>query len=154
MSRAANVCAAACLSLASAARGADLSQLAFLAGSWQGEENGVLVEERWMEPRAGCMLGVNRTTKGDRLLEFEFLRLEAGADGVAYLASPAGRPETRFALVEASEKRAVFENRQHDFPRRILYWLHGDGRLHARIEGARDGKPASMEWTWSRVATK
>ncbi len=63
MRRAANVCAAACLSLASAARGADLSQVAFIAGSWQGEENGVLVEERWMEPRAGCMLGVNRTPR-------------------------------------------------------------------------------------------
>jgi hypothetical protein len=41
----------------------------------------------------------------------------------------------------------VFENKEHDFPQRILYW-RGKGALHARIEGLRDGQPRSLEWRW------
>jgi hypothetical protein len=59
-----------------------------------------------------------------------------------------GRPPTPFKLVESGERRAVFANPQHDFPKRILYWLAKDGALHARIEGDA-GK--SMEWRWERA---
>ena len=64
---------------------------------------------------------------------------------------PGGAPPTSFCAVEVGERRVVFENREHDFPQRILYWLTADGRLHARIEGPLDGKEAAMEWTWSRL---
>jgi hypothetical protein len=41
----------------------------------------------------------------------------------------------------------VFENPEHAFPRRILYWRDG-ANLHARIEGHR-AREAQLEWTWS-----
>ena len=34
----------------------------------------------------------------------------------------------------------MFENRQHDFPQRILYWLDAAGAMHARIEGPQGGQ--------------
>ena len=48
-------------------------------------------------------------------------------------------------------RRAVFENRQHDFPQRILYWLDASGAMHARIEGPQGGKTVSEEWVWRKV---
>jgi hypothetical protein len=56
-----------------------------------------------------------------------------------------------FKLVEAGEQRAVFQNLQHDFPQRILYWIDAAGALHARIEGPQAGKTVSEEWVWTKV---
>ena len=55
-------------------------------------------------------------------------------------------------MIEQGEQRVVFENAEHDFPQRIIYWMTKDGSLHAKIEGSLGGKPASEEWTWRRTA--
>jgi hypothetical protein len=130
---------------------AKLDQLAWMAGAWQGPDGDAQVEEHWIAPKGGTMLGVNRTVSGGRTVEFEFLRIEQQGDSLVYLASPGGRPATPFKLVESGEARAVFENPNHDFPRRVSYRLNADGSLTARIEGTRGGKPASKEWTWRRA---
>jgi len=85
------------------------------------------------------------------MVSFEFFRVTAGADGkIAYWASPLGRPPVPFTLKETSEKKAVFENLEHDFPQRILYWLDTQDRLHARIEGPKDAAEKAQEWTFHR----
>ena len=96
------------------------------------------------------MLGLHRDVAGGRAVSFEFLRIEKTADGIAYIAQPQGRPPTPFRLIESSASRAVFENKAHDFPQRIIYWTEGDA-LHARIEGDQNGRRQSMEWTWKKV---
>jgi hypothetical protein len=85
------------------------------------------------------------------MVSFEFLRIQATPEGVVYFASPRGAAPTPFKLAELGEKRVVFENRQHDFPQRILYWLDPAGTLHARIEGPQGGKTVSEEWVWTRA---
>jgi Domain of unknown function (DUF6265) len=57
-------------------------------------------------------------------------------------------------MVESRDKRVVFENAEHEFPRRIIYWLGDDSSLHAKIEGTLGGKPASEEWTWRRSSAR
>ena len=79
------------------------------------------------------VLGWGRATRGETLLSFEVLRLEATDDGVFYVAAPSGRPPTRFRLVESSEGFAAFENPEHDDPRRIAYTQGPGGRLSARL---------------------
>jgi hypothetical protein len=122
-----------------------------MTGSWQGSDGGMEMEEVWLPPKGGAMLGLHRDVAKGRMVFFEFLRIEADKDGLVYLASPQGKPATPFRLVESAKNRAVFANPAHDFPERILYWLADDGRLHAKIEGSPGGKPASQEWSWSRV---
>jgi len=129
----------------------DLARLAWLEGRWEGASDGVAMEEHWTAPRGGALLGLHRDVKGGRMVSFEFLRIQATPEGVVYFASPRGSAPTSFRLVELGEKRAVFENRQHDFPQRILYWLDPAGALHARIEGPQAGKTVSEEWVWTRA---
>lgn len=130
---------------------ANLNELAWMAGSWGGIKNGVEMEELWQAPKGNTMLGLHRDVAKGRTILFEFLRIEATADGITYWASPNGRPATPFKLIELKGKRAVFENASHDFPQRIIYWLGEDGALHAKIEGMIKNKPASEEWTWQRI---
>jgi len=129
---------------------AGVDGLSWMAGRWTGTQEGVEMEELWTAPKAGSMLGLHRDASGNRTVSFEFLRIEGTADGLTYWASPGGRPATPFKLVDLSGRRAVFENAEKEFPRRILYWLGEDGSLHAKIEGTRGGQPASEEWRWTR----
>lgn len=128
-----------------------LDPVAFLAGTWTGEEGGVSMEELWTAPAGGLMLGLHRDVMPGKPAFFEFLRIEATPKGIVYLASPRGAPATPFPLVESGGNRAVFENRAHDFPTRIISRLTPEGELHARVEGTRKGKPAFEEWKWKRA---
>ena len=129
----------ACLALAwrddkPAAAAHTIDELAWIAGDWELEGGGSTTEERWIEPRGGAMFGVSRTVAGGKLVFFEFLRIETRKDELYYVAQPGGGKPTPFKLVEVKDGRAVFENKEHDFPKRILYSKTKDG-IDARIEG-------------------
>jgi hypothetical protein len=137
--------------LASAGPPFDVQQLAWLEGRWSGEKDGLSIEELWTAPRGGALLGVHSDVKGGRLASWEFLRIDSTSAGTFYFASPRSAAPTPFRLVELGEKRVVFENKQHDFPQRILYWLDGQAALHARIEGPDGGRTVAEEWVWTRA---
>ncbi len=129
-----------------------LATLAWLSGSWRGTQEGVESEEHWTSAAGGGMVGMHKDVKTGKMSGFEYLRIEVDAQQrICYVAMPGGAHPTSFCAVEVGEQRVVFENKKHDFPQRILYWLTADGRLHARIEGPLDGKEAAMEWIWSRL---
>jgi hypothetical protein len=124
-----------------------IADLAWLAGHWMRTEEGTRMEEGWFGPAGGIMLGLHRDVAPAGKVAFEFLRIAETAYGIVYFASPGGRPATAFPLKTIEANRAVFENQEHDFPQRILYWRDG-AMLHARIEGTIDGQPKSDEWAW------
>ncbi len=62
---------------------ARVSDLGWMSGRWMPETwNERWEEEIWSEPRGGIMLGYGRSGNGERLREFELLRIQAGEDGV------------------------------------------------------------------------
>lgn len=128
----------------------ELGKLSWMVGSWVSDAGPRQSDEHWTHAAGGTMFGVNRTVANDRTVFFEYLRIEKTEAGIVYLASPKGRqPPTAFTLIESGEKRAVFENPQHDFPQRIVYWREGEA-LRARIEGTVNGEAKSSEWGWRR----
>jgi hypothetical protein len=127
-----------------------LDQLSWLAGSWAADSAGTRIEEHWMTPRGGMMVGMHRDVVRGRAVSFEFFRIVEDSSGIAYLTSPGGRPAIRFSLKEMAKQRVVFENSTHDFPQRILYWIDAQGQLRARIEGTFQGKASAEEWAWKR----
>ena len=130
------------------AKAAKIDDLNWLSGSWSGESDGQQTEEQWLPPKAGMMLGVNRSVFANGKSMFEFLRIAETSDGLTYFASPRGAPATPFELKEISANRATFENLKNDFPQRIVYRRDED-RLIARIEGSVNGKAQSMVWNWT-----
>jgi len=149
------VCAASAAGPAAGAAPAGpeaVASLAWLAGSWSGESNGLAMEEHWIAPSGGALLGMHRDVKNGRMVEFEFLRIDASGGAVTYWASPRSAPPTPFRLKELGPgQRVVFENPEHDFPQRILYWRTDDEALHARVEGPSTTGEKGMEWTWKRM---
>jgi DNA-binding beta-propeller fold protein YncE len=113
-----------------------LSDLAFLTGCWKGQlpgEEGT-IEERFNAPTAGLILGTSQTVAGGKTKSFEFMRIEQTGEGIVMTPAPMGNKSVPFKLV-GDGRGAVFENLEHDFPKRIIYRLREDGSLVARIEG-------------------
>jgi len=139
----------ALLLMGQAAPPATVADLGWMSGRWDMvSANGEWTEESWAPPRGGLMLGYSRSGAGERLREFEFLRIQAGEDGVpAYLAQPGGQPAVTFRLTAHDASSATFDNPAHDFPQRIVYRRSGD-RMVATIS-ALDGSHA-MSWTYRR----
>ena len=69
-----------------------LQDLGWLAGDWQLTAGGQCIEETWTAPSNNLLVGMSRTVAGGRTTSFEFVRIEARADGIYYVAQPGGRP--------------------------------------------------------------
>lgn len=152
---AAMLLATLCGLAAAAARAADsaVEPLAWLSGCWQAQGGEPGSVEQWLAPAGGTMLGVSRTVRQGRTVEFEFMQLRQLPDGtLAYIPQPSGRPPTVFRLLSLGSAEVVFENPEHDFPQRIAYARPESSRLRARIEGVRNGAARSIEFAFSRVS--
>jgi hypothetical protein len=130
----------------------DVADLRWIAGHWAGPAGRAHAEEHWIAPRAGLMMGVSRTAVGDRIVAFEFLRIEKRPDGIYYVAQPGGRSPVAFKLTRSAPALAVFENPEHDHPKIISYELEDASTLVATIEGEEGGKHKKQEFRLQRMA--
>src|SRR5688572_33346099 len=79
------------------ARAAEISQLAWLGGCWKSDVAEPGSGEHWMPLAGGTLLGVSRTVKQGKTVEFEFMQIRALADGqIAFIAMPSGQRTTVF----------------------------------------------------------
>lgn len=124
-------------------------QLGFMTGCWSGEirQDGSRIEEYYSGIRGGLMLGSVKSSTADETLFFEFLRIEADGDAIWLIPQPRGKVlDLKFRLIQLEADRAVFENPEHDFPRRIEYRRLPENRLMTRVAGIADEQPVLEEY--------
>ncbi|MGH9802611.1 MAG: DUF6265 family protein, partial [Blastocatellia bacterium] len=109
------------------------------------------VEEVWLKPKGGMMLGLGRTVVNGKATEYESMRIHEDKGEIYFTAKPSGQPEASFKLVSYADGKAVFENPQHDFPQRVIYGKQPDGSLLARIEGEMQGKKRGIDFPFKRA---
>lgn len=127
---------AASSALVISSKGDELADLGFMAGAWVAREKNETTFEQWSPAEGGTMLGHGRTVRDGKLTFFETLRIERRGASTVYVAQPSGASPTDFTRVASpAPQTAVFENQQHDWPKRITYTRIGD-ELRARAEGA------------------
>ena len=142
------VLAAAAAAAPAASGGID--QVKWLAGCWESVDPARGIEEQWMAPRGGTMLGAGRTVRGGKLVEYELVLIKDDGDRLAYEAHPSGQPSATFLAKETGPTRVVFENLEHDFPQRVGYELTGE-TLNAWIEGTRGGTTKRIDFPYRRA---
>ncbi len=125
-----------------------INDLSWIAGAWQTAPGGrAQIEEHWTQPGGASMMGLSRTIAGNKTAEFEYLRIEQRADGIYYVAHPKARcPGTDFKLTRLTGQEAVFENPQHNFPKRIIYRKTAENALTASIDGGEGTKAMSFAY--------
>ncbi|CAN5357728.1 DUF6265 family protein [soil metagenome] len=124
-----------------------------MAGCWERSDKAksLLISEQWMKPAGTSLMGMGRTVRGGKTVDFEFMRIEHRVDGVYYVAQPkANAEETAFKLIRSSANEFVFENKAHDFPQRIIYKFEAT-KMVGRIEGDDKGKFVGIDFPFDRV---
>ena len=125
-----------------------LTDINWLAGNWRSTQSGTIIEERWIIPAGGAMLGLSRTLKGNQMVGFEFLRIVERDGKLVYIAQPNGRPPVEFTVTDMLENSVTFENPMHDFPKVITYTWRDDGSLQAVVS---DGAQNQQTFDFTRA---
>jgi|SRR3990170_1619416 len=122
--------------------------LKLFSGKWKMDFNDAEVYEEWELKNETELIGKSYSLKDDVKIISENLYLKKFADQWAYVAIPNEQNMTLFALKEYSPKKFVFENKEHDFPQRIIYEFHKDGKLTTAIEGDVNGEFKRREFSF------
>lgn len=131
---------------------AALEELSWLAGCWEQARPGLLVEEQWMRPRSGTMVGMSRTTREGAPAAYELILLRAVDGVVQFQAHPSGQASAAFTATIVSDTALVVENPDHDFPRRIGYRPVGPDSLRAWIDGGPGEEGRRVEFRYRRTS--
>jgi hypothetical protein len=131
---------------------AGIQRVAWLRGCWEATSPDRTVEEHWMAPRGSSMVGVGRTMRGAELVEYELIVIREQGDRLAYEAHPSGQPSAVFLSHTVSDSAVVFQNLQHDFPKRIGYERSAPDGLTAWIDAGPDSERPRMEFAYRRVS--
>ena len=124
-----------------------------LAGCWEQRDDAkkLLISEQWMAPAGTSILGMGRTVRDGKTTDWEYMRIEQRSDGIFFVAKPRGNDEeTAFRLIGSPTDQFVFENKEHDFPQRVVYKFSRT-RLTGRIEGMNNGKFVGIDFPMERV---
>ena len=117
-----------------------LSQFHWLLGQWKSSSGENVTTETWIA-QPGLLRGAGRVvTKTDGRIRSEevMVILKIGKE-FYYVAKPRqNRMPVPFVLRELTERRAMFENDSHDFPKRIVYERNSDGGLKVAVGDGED----------------
>lgn len=138
---------------AHAAECGSLDAVRWLLGDWITAGDERFTHETWKEASADTFEGVatTRSRESGEMVYQETMRLVAMSGQVFFVAKV---PENEFpvplSLTSCEGRTAVFENRLHDFPKRIDYRLEDDNGLSVRVS---DGGDKGFTLRFKRMTT-
>lgn len=131
-----------------------IAQLTWLEGAWQNVEDSVVTTEIWVKQNDSLYTGGSFSVKGTDTIFAEQLSLEARGLELFYVPVVKGQNEDKsvsFRFTSDSAGQFTFENRQHDFPQRIVYTHPSPDSIYAWIEGETGGKNKRVGFPMKRI---
>lgn len=143
---------------------AEVDDLAWLAGRWEGEIGGQPVEEQWSAPAGGAMMGMFRWLREGKPFLYEHFLLEPGQGGpvmhlrhfhpgsIAWEEKERPVPFTLVSLTSGEKgAEAVFEDSSAELPVRLTYRQSRPDGLLVLLDTSRQGRPVRLEFRYRRV---
>jgi len=130
----------------------DESILKLFQGKWKMDKANTEIYEEWVVVNDNELIGKSYSIEDGTEIISETLYLKKFGDQWAYVAIPSEQSITLFALKENTSKIFTFENKEHDFPQRIIYEFHKGGKLTAAIEGTVNGEIKRREFSFTILA--
>ncbi len=104
----------------------DLSSLEWILGQWKSDDGTTVTKENWIKVSSKTFEGMGsaQNKSNNEILNSETLRLAAMSNEIFYIADVSHNEfPVAFKLTESNDSLAVFENKTHDFPKKIEYQL-------------------------------
>ena len=132
----------------------NIDAASWLSGCWISSSDASggtsVVEEVWMKPSGGLMVGMSRTVRGGVATGYEFLLIREDDGALVYSAYPSGQQPTEFRSTEISTDLLRVINPDHDFPQKIEYWRVSGDEIRANVYGDVDADDPAFELQYQR----
>lgn len=109
-------------------------------GKWKMESGKTEIYEEWTVVNDDELKAEAYTIIGNNKKITELLYIKKFGNHWAYIGIPGKQKPTLFTLLSFEGNQFIFENKEHDFPQRIIYYFFDEGKLTATVEGEVDGK--------------
>ncbi len=122
------------------------NRLAALQGTWMMKTPRSIIFESWQQANDTLMQVTSYRLKGIDMQLQERIAVTINNGGIYYTSLVEGQNNGQaisFRLTRATENEFVFENPQHDFPKRIVYKIAAADSLHAFIDDGASSKKRS-----------
>lgn len=123
----------------------------WLLGKWDGTSGGAKITETWAKQSNDLFTASGFVIAGKDTVVKENLRIQKLGDHWAFISIINKNHPILFTLVSAENNVFTFENKEHDFPQRIVYSKTDEGDLLAWIEGSKGKKNMKEEYRYSKV---
>ncbi len=120
----------------------------FLRGTWKMENQEIY--EHWDVLSEGKMKGFSYKMKNNKIVVSEYLDIFTQGSDIIYTASVLNQNEglgIDFRMTQ-SDSLFVFENPNHDFPRKISYQKRSDTEMFVQVS---DGKEKGFSYTMNKI---
>ena len=132
----------------------DFGSLDAILGTWKMETRRGPMFQQWTRANNEKFQGKSFRLNNLDTLVMERIELSYSGGSIVYSPIVTGQNDGKaveFKLISNTGSRFVFENKEHDFPQRIIYHFKSKDSLNARIEGTRDGKEMGSNFPYVRV---
>lgn len=130
----------------------DLNHFEWLIGQWEGVHGQGVYHEQWEKMNDGELKGRAYMIMRGEIKNVEILRLHSDEKEIYYTADVSHNPKpVSFKLTYSSETTSIFENLQHDFPKKITYEKRDNDSLLAIIEGLKNDKIRRVEFYLKKI---
>jgi hypothetical protein len=111
-------------------------QLSALQGTWEMKTSKGILYEGWQKLNDTLMQGGSYKIKERDTIFLERVSLKHTSEGIFYVpvVEENNNQPVKFKLTSYSNNSFVFENPEHDFPKRVIYELVSKDSIHAYID--------------------
>jgi len=120
---------------------ANLETINWVLGIWQQESENSITPESWIKLSSNTFDGstITRSKSDEKITFTENLRIVEMSGEVFYIAKVSHNElPIAFKLTSCSDRTAVFENTNHDFPKKIAYKLSIDEKILSITVGSEE----------------
>lgn len=127
-----------------------VNQFDWMIGTWRGDMGKGTFTEVWERKNDQLLIGQGYYIAGKDTLMYEDLRIQQFGAYWAYIPMINNGAPTMFVMIESKDNSVVFENKEHDFPQRIIY-TRKEGIMTGRIEGNYKGQFSKEETPMKKI---
>ncbi len=132
----------------------DFEKLKPIVGTWLNKRSRGDIYETWSRKSEKEFAGMSYTLANAATTPLETVRLYIEGSQIVYAPVAAGQNDEKqvlFRLKTIEGSRFVFENLQHDFPKRIVYDFRSNDSLYAHIEGEVQSRQRRVDYPYRRI---
>jgi hypothetical protein len=133
----------------------EMDNLEWLIGEWINISEESEFYEIWLEVNDSSFYGESFLLVSNDTVFYETMTLEKRQNQIILTPITMNQNDGNpipFKLISSEVDKFIFENKEHDFPQRIVYSNPQPDSIFAYIEGTQDGEYRKSEFPFKRVS--